>query len=81
MYRGLPVVAYSAAAIPYSTGRGVLLLNDKDPALFAETIHQVLTDAGLRERLLGRQRRALESLDRDQLVGELMRGLRRAGLA
>jgi glycosyltransferase involved in cell wall biosynthesis len=81
MYRGLPVVAYSAAAIPYSTGRGVLLLSDKDPALFAETVHQVLTDAGLRERLLARQRRALESLDRDRLVGELMRGLRRAGLA
>jgi glycosyltransferase involved in cell wall biosynthesis len=81
MYRGLPVVAYSAAAIPYSTGRGVLLLSDKDPALFAETVHQVLTDAGLRERLLARQRRALESLDRDRLVGELMRGLRLAGLA
>lgn len=81
MYRGLPVVAYSAAAIPYSTGRGVLLLSDKDPALFAETVHQVLSDAGLRERLLARQRRALESLDRDRLVGELMRGLRRAGLA
>jgi glycosyltransferase involved in cell wall biosynthesis len=81
MYRGLPVVAYSAAAIPYSTGRGVLLLSDKDPALFAETVHQVLSDAGLRERLLARQRRALESLDRDRLVGELMRGLRLAGLA
>jgi len=81
MYRDLPVVAYSAAAIPYSTGRGVLLLSDKDPALFAETVHQVLTDARLRERLLARQRRALECLDRDRLVGELMRGLSRAGLA
>jgi glycosyltransferase involved in cell wall biosynthesis len=80
MYRGLPVVAYAAAAIPYSTGRGVLLTHDKDPALLAEAVHLVLTDDLLRERLLARQRRALAALDRDRLVAKLMRELAAAGL-
>jgi len=80
MYRGLPVVAYSAAAIPYSTGGGVLLLNDKDPAVLAEAVHQVLSDNALRDALLRRQQQALLALDREQLVAELMRNLASAGL-
>ncbi len=80
MHCDLPVVAYSAAAIPYSTGGGVLLSNDKDPALFAEAVHQVLSDEGLRNRLLGRQRQALEALDHAKRVAELLRNLERAGL-
>lgn len=80
MYRDLPVVAYSAAAIPYSTGGGVLLLNDKDPAILAEAVHQVLTDDELRRRLLLRQQQALATLDREQLVTSLMHNLASAGL-
>ena len=80
MYRQLPVVAYSAAAIPYSTVGDVLLLNDKDPALLAEAVHQVLTDDELRGRLIRRQRRALATLDRERLVGSLMHHLASAGL-
>lgn len=80
IHRDLPVVAYSAAAVPYSTGRGVLLTHDKDPAMLAEAVHQVLTDDPLRARLLARQRRALAALDRKRLVGELMRNLAAAGL-
>ena len=80
MHRELPVVAYSAAAIPYSTGRGVLLLDDKDPALFAETVHQLLTDDGLKKRLLERQQATLATLEPGRLIDELMRHLRQAGL-
>jgi glycosyltransferase involved in cell wall biosynthesis len=80
MHRELPVVAYSAAAIPYSTGRGVLLLDDKDPAVFAEAVHQVLTDDALRLRLLARQRQALATLETGQLVNALMQNLESAGL-
>ena len=80
MYRGLPVVAYSAAAIPFSTGRGVLLLDDKDPALFAETVSNIVADEGLRGQVLARQRQALASLDHERLVGELMHHLGNAEL-
>jgi len=80
MYRDLPVVAYSAAAIPYSTGRGILLTHDKDPAMLAEAVHQVLTDETLRAALLRRQRQALAQLDKGRLVEALMRNLADAGL-
>ena len=80
MHCDLPVVVFSAAAIPYSTDGGVLLSNDKDPAVFAEAVHQVLSDDGLRSRLLARQRQALKALDHEKLVAELMLNLERAGL-
>jgi len=65
------VIAYSAAAIPYSTGKGVLLLRDKDPATVAETIAEVLRDADLRAQIVERQKRALSVLDREALVRQL----------
>ncbi len=80
MHRELPVVAYAAAAIPYSTGRGVLLLQDKDPAAFAEAAHLAITDGDLRRQLLQRQRQALATLETEQLVRALMDNLESAGL-
>lgn len=80
MHHDLPVVAYSAAAIPYSTGRGVLLVDDKDPALLAEAVYQVLSDDALRQRLIRRQRRTLAALDRQRLVRRLIDSLASAGL-
>lgn len=80
MYRGLPVVAYSAAAIPYSTGGGVLLLEDKDPAILAEAVARVVADPELRRRLLARQRRALAAVEPEDLVQRLLDELEGAGL-
>lgn len=76
MHRGLPVFAFDAAAIPYSTGEGILLFEDKDPALIAETIHAVLGDEALREQLIARQRRALDLVRRDHVETTLMKHLR-----
>ncbi|MFQ5743711.1 MAG: glycosyltransferase family 4 protein [Acidobacteriota bacterium] len=80
IYRRLPVIAYSAAAIPYSTGGSVLLLADKDPAIFAETINQVLSSADLRDQLLSRQHRALQAVDLGLLLSQLLDHLTAAGL-
>lgn len=80
IHRGLPVIAYPAAAIPYSTGTGVLLLDDKSPEMVAETIDRVLTDSRLRRRLLARQRRLLEALEPEGLVQRLLDQLDDVGL-
>ncbi len=80
MHWDLPVVAYPGAAIPYSTGRGVLMIRDKDPALFAEVVHQVVSNGELRDRLLQRQRRTLAMLETEGLVHLLIENLERAGL-
>ncbi len=80
IHKGLPVIAYSAAAIPYSTGKGVLLFRDKDPAIIAETIAEVLRDSGLRGQVVERQKRALDVLDRETLVRQLFDELAGVGL-
>lgn len=80
VHRGLPVVAHDAAAIPFSTGGGVLLVGDKEPAVVAEAVAQVLADDGLRGRLLARQARILEELRPEVLVERLLSELRGAGL-
>lgn len=76
MHHGLPVFAYAAAAIPHSTGEGVLLLQDKDPALVAETIAAVLADGDTLAAMLARQRRALASVDSKHVVAKLLEYLR-----
>lgn len=74
--RDLPVFAFDAAAVPYSTGAGVLLLADKDPALVAETVAAVLADAEVHAALLRRQREALKLVDPERVLDRLLSHLR-----
>jgi glycosyltransferase involved in cell wall biosynthesis len=59
---GVPVVAYDAGAVGETLRGGGLLLREKDPAIVAETLHAVLTDRQLRERILLAQARAVEQV-------------------
>jgi len=77
---GLPVLAFAAAGIPYSTGGGVLMVEDKDPALVAETVACVLEDRKLRARLLARQQRVLDGLATESIVESLFAHLRDIGV-
>ena len=63
MYFGVPVVAYSAAAVPETLGNGGLLLDRKDPVLAAAAVDRIVRDGALRELLAGEQRRKLEEYD------------------
>lgn len=58
MHLGLPVVAYSAAAVPETTNGGAVVLSEKDLALFAEAILRVHNDSEFRDQLVasGRKR-------------------------
>ena len=76
----LPALAFASAGIPYSTGGGVLMLEDKDPALVAETVAYVLEDKPLRTQLLARQRRVLDELEADRVVQLLFSQLRDIGV-
>lgn len=80
MRRQIPVLAYDAAAIPFSTGEGVLMVEDKDPALVAEAMALLVQDRELRQRLLARQARALEGVRRDRVMDILMDHLRSIGI-
>ncbi len=69
--------AFDSSAVPYSTGGGVLLFEDKDPALVAETVAAVLGDPALLQAQLDRQKRALEEVDPARVLGTLMEHLRK----
>lgn len=72
IHKNLPVFAFDSSAIPYSTGEGVVLFGDKDPATIAETVAAVLEDDVTRTALLARQRRALESVDPRAVLATLL---------
>src|SRR5262249_36496323 len=56
MAAGTPVVASRVGAIPEVAGDAALLVDARRPAELAEAIETVLTDAGLRARLIARGR-------------------------
>lgn len=58
MGRGIPVVAYDAAAVGETVGGAGMLVTDKSSLEFAATVNRVTTDDALRSRLdeLGRTR-------------------------
>ena len=57
---GVPVVARAAGGIPEVAGDAALLLDAGDPALAAELLHLVVSDAELRSSLQARGRARLE---------------------
>ncbi|HOO78311.1 MAG TPA: glycosyltransferase family 4 protein [bacterium] len=59
LFHRLPVIARAAAAVPDTLGEAGLVVADDDPGRCAALIRRVLTDAGLREKLLRAQDRRL----------------------
>ncbi len=74
----IPVVAYGAAAIPETLGGAGVLLRTQDPDTVAATVHAVLSDPGLRDRLLRRQDTRVAQLGAFDVVATLRRVLARA---
>jgi glycosyltransferase involved in cell wall biosynthesis len=59
MYFDVPVVAYAAAAVPYTLDQAGILLEDDNCAAIAERLHQVIIDTAYRNEILEGQRRRL----------------------
>jgi glycosyltransferase involved in cell wall biosynthesis len=59
-YHNLPIVAYSAAAVPETLGDAGLLLSDKSPETVAAAVARVCTDPAVRQALVDRGNRRLE---------------------
>ena len=55
MYFGVPVVAYASTAVPETLGGSGVLLDTKDPEVFAKVTREVLSDFGLRTQILDGQ--------------------------
>lgn len=68
----VPVVAYKAAAVPFTLGGSGVLFTRKDIPLIAEMVDCVITDQKFRRKILEGQRRRLEELRPDRFVPRLL---------
>jgi glycosyltransferase involved in cell wall biosynthesis len=70
-HTGLPVIARPSGAIPEVVGDAAVLVEDADPAVIAELIHLVVTDAELRSELIGRGRARLREFSPEPMERKL----------
>jgi len=75
---GLPVVALANTAVTGTMGAAGVLVDTNDPAAIAELLDIVLTDDGLRERLVRGQRKRLADFDRDRTAELFKQAIERA---
>lgn len=67
----VPVLAHAASGVPATMGEGGLLMNDAAPRRVAALLQMLLTEPGLRRRVLAGQRRNLQRF----APGQLLHGL------
>jgi glycosyltransferase involved in cell wall biosynthesis len=71
MEADLPIVAYSAGALPETVGRAGLLLPEKTPSLVAEAVLEVSRNLALAGSFAEARREQLEKLGPDAVAGRL----------
>ncbi|CAM3812457.1 glycosyltransferase [Corallococcus sp. ZKHCc1 1396] len=75
MYRGVPVVAYGAAAVPETMGGAGLTTLSDDPVEVAGLLAVLERDAGLRARVVAAQRERLTPLDQPTVARRVREAL------
>jgi glycosyltransferase involved in cell wall biosynthesis len=75
-YMNVPVVAWSSCAIPYTAGKGAVLLEEtKDYAAAAEMLNRVISDQQFRQKVLDAQKAQLNLQDQFPFEETLLRAL------
>jgi L-malate glycosyltransferase len=77
-HMGIPVLAYAAAAVPWTMHGGGILYREKDPATVAALMDTVLSDAAVRDAVLDSQDAALDRLLGYDFAGTLLRQVAQA---
>nr|WP_314863340.1 glycosyltransferase [uncultured Undibacterium sp.] len=76
----VPVLAHASSGIPGTMGEGGLLLQEFDAKAMAALVHTVLTEPGVRRRIIAGQRRNLGRFEADTLKKELADYLKLLGI-
>ncbi len=63
MHFQIPIIAYRSSAVPETLGGASVVINEKQPELIAEMIHEVLTRREFREEIVRQQNRRLADFD------------------
>lgn len=69
----LPIVARDTTAIPYTMGKGGLLVKDSNPVVASMTINRLLEDEQLKDYVLSEQKIRLGELSNDSVEMQLSR--------
>jgi glycosyltransferase involved in cell wall biosynthesis len=75
MSSGVPIVARRAAAVPETLGGAGVLIDDGDPAAWAEMLRLVAADAELRGRLVELGARRVRDFDSERVLERWVRAL------
>jgi glycosyltransferase involved in cell wall biosynthesis len=73
--RGMPVVARNAGAMPETLGRAGLVLDDPDPPLVAEALHELASSQSTRNTFFDAAERRLEELRPEALAPRIRSAL------
>jgi glycosyltransferase involved in cell wall biosynthesis len=68
---GVPVIAYSAAGVPYTLGDSGILVKEKKHGIIAELVDLVIQDPELRRNVIQGQSRLLERFSREKCIALL----------
>jgi len=71
-YKGVPVLAYAATAVPATMDGAGVLYRDKSPAVVAHLMDGILSDAALRDRIADEQFAAVDRLRAKDFAGTLL---------
>jgi glycosyltransferase involved in cell wall biosynthesis len=72
-YKDVPVLAYAAAAVPATMDGAGVLYEQKDPVHVAAVMDAVVSNCALQERIMQRQREAVDRLRSKDFPGTLLR--------
>jgi glycosyltransferase involved in cell wall biosynthesis len=72
---GVPVVARAAGAVPETLGDAGVVLDDDDPALYAEALHEIISSPATRTKLARAAERRLRQLAPAQVADRLKAAL------
>lgn len=72
----IPIVAYDSTAIKYTLGRGGVLIQDKNPVIFADTINKILLNTSMKEEIITQQRIRLDELKQSSIENKIMKAIR-----
>ncbi|HYH95866.1 glycosyltransferase [Hyalangium sp.] len=76
MERGVPVVAYGAAAVPETMGGAGLATRTRDPVEVAQLLAVLEREPQLQRKIVARQRARLASLEQEAVAEQVREGLR-----
>jgi len=71
MYLGVPIIAYAAAAVPFTMGDAGILVHQKNYAAIAEMIHLVITNQKLRQRLIAQGQQRAQDFSPEKVQAQL----------